>query len=195
MDINRLREGIRKVLSEKRFTHSLGVEEVSYDLALIYGADTQKASIAGILHDCAKYMTKEEFLTECEKYQLPISKYERDDPYMLHAKLGAVYAKDRYGITDKEILNAILYHTTGRPDMTLLEKIVYISDYIEPNRKSFPGRDEAREAAYRNIDEAVVIVSKCTLEYLNKKGVNIDPATKVTYDYYVNQTDILYKTF
>lgn len=195
MDINRLREGIRKVLSEKRFTHSLGVEEVSYDLALIYGADTQKASIAGILHDCAKYLTKEEFLTECEKYQLPISKYERDDPYMLHAKLGAVYAKDRYGITDKEILNAILYHTTGRPDMTLLEKIVYISDYIEPNRKSFPGRDEAREAAYRNIDEAVVIVSKCTLEYLNKKGVNIDPATKVTYDYYVNQTDILYKTF
>lgn len=191
MDITRLRESMGKILTEKRFTHSLGVEEVAYDLALIHGADIQKASIAGILHDCAKYLSKEDFLAESEKYQLPISTYDRNDPYMLHAKLGAYYANEIYGINDEEILNAIRYHTTGRPNMTLLEKIVYISDYIEPNRKSFPGRDEAREVAYRNLDKATVIVSKSTLEYLNEKGVNIDPATELTYEYYVNQADNL----
>ncbi|NLJ96919.1 MAG: HD domain-containing protein [Clostridiales bacterium] len=190
MDMTRLRDSMKKVLSEKRYIHSLGVEEVCHDLALIYGADIEKAEIAGILHDCAKYLTKEEFLSEAKRYRLPISPYERDNPYMLHAKLGLIYAREKYGINDEEILNAILFHTTGRPNMTLLEKIVYVSDYIEPNRKPFPGLDEAREVAYRNLDEAVIIVSKCTLYYLNEKGVNIDPATKTTYEYYVNQANI-----
>lgn len=187
MELSEIRENLKKTLSEKRYKHSLGVEDVACDLALIHGADTNKASIAGILHDCAKYLQGEEFMTECIKYQISISEYERDDPYMLHGKISAIYAKEKYGIMDEDILNAILYHTTGRPNMSLIEKIVYIADYIEPNRGTFLVLSEAREAAYKNLDEAVVIISKSTLEYLQDKGINIDPRTRMTYEHYVNQ--------
>lgn len=190
MNLNQIKDNLKKVLSNKRYKHSLGVEEVSYDLALIYGADTGKVSIAGLLHDCAKYLSGEEFLAESKKYKLSISEYERDDPCMLHAKISAIYAKEKYGVKDEDILNGILYHTTGRPNMSLLEKIVYVADYIEPNRETFMVLNEAREAAYGNLDEAVVIISKNTLEYLQDKEVNIDPQTRMTYEYYVNQIEI-----
>ncbi|NLL73515.1 MAG: HD domain-containing protein [Clostridiales bacterium] len=188
MEVNEIKKSLCKLLSEKRYRHSLGVEDVSYDLALIYGEDTNKASIAGLLHDCAKYLTKEEFLTEAKKYQISISEYERKDPNMLHGKIGSIYAKERYGIMDEDILNSILYHTTGRPNMSLLEKIVYVADYIEPTRGRNEILDKAREIAYKNLDEAIVFITNSTLDYLQDKKVDIVPLTKMTYEYYVNQT-------
>ncbi len=185
MELEPLRKSMKKVLSESRYRHSLEVEEVCYDLALIHGEDTLKAAIAGILHDCAKCMTDMELLQECEKYNLPITQVQRKQPYLLHASLGAVYAREKYGIRDEDILNAITYHTTGRPAMTKLEKIVYIADFIEPGRKPIPVLDEAREMAYRNLDEAVICIADNSLNYLKEKGVIIEPLTKETYDYYL----------
>lgn len=186
MELAQLREGIKKHLSEKRYEHSLGVEEVCYDLALIHGSDTIKASIAGILHDCAKYLTEDELLKECERYQIPITESERKSPYLLHAKVGSIYAKERYGVFDEDILNAITYHTTGRPAMSKLEKIVYIADFIEPNRKPIPILSKARLRAYENLDQAIILITKSSLEYLKAKGALIDPLTEATYKYYVD---------
>lgn len=188
MDLNKLRESIQDIVTESRYRHVLGVEEVSVDLALIYGYDTLKASIAGILHDCAKHIPDEEMIPECERYNLPISDTEKKQPYLLHAKLGAVYAKEKYGIEDVDILNAITYHTTGRPAMSLLEKILYVADFIEPNRKHIPTLDKARVLAYEDLDEAVICISNSSLNYLMSKGAIIDPLTKETYEYYVNQS-------
>ncbi|MDD4113175.1 MAG: bis(5'-nucleosyl)-tetraphosphatase (symmetrical) YqeK [Herbinix sp.] len=187
MEIEELRKSMKDILSDSRYRHSVGVEDVCCDLALIHGEDVLKASIAGILHDCAKYLTSEEQIAECERYRINISDIERKLPQMLlHAKLGVVYAKERYGIMDENILNAIEYHTTGRPAMSKLEKIVYIADYIEPNRRMIPNIDYCREIAYQDLDKAIKIITKQILEYLFNKDNMIDPLTKETYDYYVN---------
>ena len=103
---------------------------------------------------------------------------------LLHAKVGAVYAKDKYGVEDEDILNAITYHTTGRPAMSLLEKIVFIADYIEPYRDPLLNLDEIRKIAYENLDQAIVMISENTLDYLKDIGVAIDTMTNETYEYY-----------
>lgn len=185
MEIRQLREKMKGILSESRYSHSAGVEQVCYDLALIHGEDTTKAGIAGILHDCAKYMTDDEIIRECERYQIKMSETERRLPgQLLHSKLGAVYARKKYEVTDEDILNAIKFHTTGRPAMSKLEKILFVADYIEPNREIIPNLDYIREVAYQDLDEAIKLITKQTLEYLNNMGYLIDPMTKETYEYY-----------
>lgn len=182
MDPEQIRENLKLHLKQSRFLHSIGVQEVSHDLALIYGCDTKKAITAGILHDCAKNLTDEELLQACKKYHLPITAIEEKCVFLLHAKVGAALAKDRYDISDEEILNAITYHTTGRPGMTLLEKIVFTADYIEPYRRPLPRINEIREVAYRDLDLAVYMILENILNYLN--GSDIDALTVETYDYY-----------
>lgn len=184
MDLEMLRECMKSILKESRYRHSLGVEEVSYDLALIYGYDTELASIAGILHDCARGLTNEGVLSECRKNNLPVTEIEEQNLLLLHGKLGAFYAKVKYGVENEEIINAILYHTTGRPAMTLLEKIIFTADYIEPYRKPLPEIDKIRITAYENLDLAVLIILKNTLEYLKTTGTVIDNLTNETYEYY-----------
>ena len=155
-------------------------------MAFIYGADVEKALIAGLLHDCAKYVPNDKKISKCKKRGIPISKCEYDNPELLHAKLSAVYAKEKYGITDPEILSAITYHTTGHPGMTLLEKIIYIADYIEPNRNMLPEMEIIRKEAYSDIDVCLLHILKNCVNYLGKKGSAIDPLTQETYDYYRN---------
>lgn len=182
--IHALREKIRDILGEGRYLHSLGVEEVACDLAYIYGADEMKARIAGILHDSAKKLSDEELKNECIKYDIPISEGEKQCPQLLHSKVGAIYAKTKYGVQDEGILNAISYHTTGRPGMSLLEKIIFTADYIEPNRRPIPQLDEIRKLAYEDLDAAVCMILKSTLEYLTSKNTVIDSLTVETYKYY-----------
>lgn len=191
MDLKQLRESMKSVLSVSRYRHTLGVEEVCYDLALIHGDDTLKASIAGILHDCAKYLNEEDLIKECERNQIKMSETERKLPMvLLHAKVGAIYAKEKYGVIDDEILMAIEFHTTGRPGMSMLEKIVYIADYIEPNRSMIPNINYIRETAYKDLNKAIELIIKQTLQYLSDNKNIIDPLTKVTYEYYVNKNNI-----
>lgn len=186
MEAEQLRESMRLVLNKSRYQHVLGVEEVAVDLAVIHGSHTNKARTAGILHDCAKFLTEDELLRESKKYNLPISEAESRSVYLLHAKVGAVYAKEKYGVVDEDVLNAITFHTTGRPGMTLLEKIVFTADYIEPNREPLPRIEEIRIAAYDNLDLAIFMVLENTLNYLQSIDATIDNRTNETYIYYRN---------
>lgn len=181
-----IKKSLAKELTEKRFYHTLGVEAVSFSLAIQHNCDMDKALLAGLLHDCAKCLPNQELLIQCDKYNLPVSDVERRNPYLLHGKLGAYYSELNYGITDKEVHSAIAYHTTGKPDMTLLEKIVFTADYIEPGRSSdrIPDLGEIRKLAFSNLDEAVVRILSNTIKYLKSEGQEIDQLTIKAYEYY-----------
>ena len=185
MDRKEMLDKLSSKLTEKRYVHSLGVEYTAACLAMRYGADLQKARIAGLLHDNAKCLLTEDKLKKSEKLGLPINESERANPDLLHGKLGAYYAKEKYGVKDKEILDAITYHTTGRPEMTLMDKIIFVADYIEPNRKIIFELPEIRKEAFTDIDTSIVHILKNTLEYLDGKTDIIDEMTEKTYKYYI----------
>ena len=182
-----MRERLENKLTKKRFEHSLGVEYVSGCLAMVHGADVNKAFTPGLLHDSAKCLSADEKIARCQKHRLPISKVELANPELLHAKLGAFYAREKYGVDDEDILSAIEFHTTGRPAMSLLEKIVFVADYIEPNRKPLPEIEEIRREAFTDIDVSIVHILKNTLSYLDSGNCgDTDEMSIRTYNYYTS---------
>ncbi len=185
MDRAEMIKKLRSKLTEKRFVHSIGVEYTAATLAFKHGADVEKARVAGLLHDCAKCLPADEKLKKCKKYGLPISKVEKANPDLLHGKLGAYFAKEKYGVSDEEILSAITYHTTGHPDMCLLDKIIFVADYIEPNRRMIRELTEIRKEAYEDLDKCIIHILKNTLEYLDTGSAVIDDMTQKTYEFYV----------
>ena len=186
-DVRKLTKAMEETLSGKRFQHTLGVAYTAAAMAMKYDVDVKKALIAGLLHDCAKCMSDEKLLKLSEKDNIEVTDVERRNPYLLHAKVGAMLARKEYDIEDDEILNAITYHTTGRPGMTDLEKIVFVADYIEPGRDKAPNLDKVRKLAFEDLDGTVRKILKDTLKYLEgEKGGDgeIDPMTAKTYEYY-----------
>lgn len=175
---------LKKELDKERYTHTLGVMYTAAALAMAHHADVEKAMYAGLLHDCAKCVPNEKKLKLCKKYHIPISTTEKHSPFLLHAKLGAYYAKKIYKVNDSEILHAIQVHTTGEPDMNVLDKIIYIADYIEPNRKKAPNLEEIRKIAFENLDKTMMQILSDTLEYLKEKGGELDPLTMNTYEFF-----------
>jgi nicotinate-nucleotide adenylyltransferase len=175
---------LKTKLSTARYHHILGVSAAAANLAINYTYNVRSAILAGLLHDCAKWMQPEDMLQYCKNNHIFISEIEEQSPTLLHGKIGADLAKKKYHIEDPEILQAIIYHTTGRPDMKTLDKIIYIADYIEPNRKMIKGLSQIKKTAYINLDQAICMISKDTLEHLKKKQKIIDPLTKETYEYY-----------
>ncbi|MCZ0756951.1 bis(5'-nucleosyl)-tetraphosphatase (symmetrical) YqeK [Anoxybacillus sp. J5B_2022] len=173
-------EIVKKQLTEHRYQHTLGVMETAISLAKRYGADEKKAELAAIFHDYAKFRPKEEMKRIILEQNMPndLLAYNTE---LWHAPVGAYLVQTEAGIHDEEILNAIRYHTSGRSDMTLLEKIVYVADYIEPGR-IFPGVEEVRELAQHDLDEALIQALKNTIQFLLKKNQPIYPATIDTYN-------------
>lgn len=186
MYIERLRKQVKKALKEDkmRYRHTLGVADTSACLAMRYNVDIQKAYIAGLLHDCAKCVPDDVKIKECAQFGIEVSEFEKNSPYLLHAKLGAYYAAHFYQIEDEAICNAIQWHTTGHAAMTDLEEILYIADYIEPYRNRAENLSDIRRLAFTDMKRAVYQVTKDTLDYLGKKGGSIDIATQQTYEYY-----------
>ena len=186
-DIKKLENSVSKLMDERRFIHTLGVKDTSFAMAIVHHYDEQQALIAGLLHDIARTLPDEKLIGDCEKFGLPISLYERKSPYLLHGKLGAYYVKTNYGILDSNILSAITYHTTGKPAMNTLEKIVFVADFIEPGRSGFgiPNMKQIRELAFTNLDKAVLEILKSTITYLETKNASIDTTTLDAYQYYV----------
>ena len=174
---------MEKVQDAKRFAHTLGVEFTAAALAMRYQADVTDAQIAGLLHDCAKCLTDEKRVSICEKHQIPMTDIERRNPFLLHAKVGEYLAKEKYGITNPDILNAIRFHTTGRENMSLLERIVFVADYIEPGRRQAPNLTEIRQLAFTDLDAAMLKILEDTLSYLKATGGELDPMTEITYEY------------
>lgn len=183
-NIKKIRKAMEKTLDAKRFEHTLGVAYTAGALAMRYDADILKAQTAGMLHDCAKCMSNEKRLSLCEKHNISINSIERNNPFLLHAKVGSLIAMQKFNIHDTDTINAILNHTTGRPDMSLLEKVVYVADYIEPGRKQAPNLSEIRKLAFIDLDKAMLKILEDTLVYLNTIDGDIDPMTQKTYDFY-----------
>ena len=186
-NFSKTKKTLRKYLDRDRFEHSEGVMYTAAALAMRYGEDLEKAQIAGILHDCAKCMPDSKKLKICEKNHIEITEAEKMSPFLLHAKVGAYIAKAKYDIEDTEILDAIACHTTGKPAMTLLEKIIYISDYIEPMRNKASNLEEVRKMAFVDLDDTLYKILSDTLVYLQKSSKKMDPMTMQTYEYYKEQ--------
>lgn len=176
-DENSIKKYLTDNLSEKRYTHSLGVAEEAVKLAERYGADKDKAYIAGLVHDTAKEISADDARKMLkESFGLKPDSVTYNVPKLLHAPLGACMAQTEFEIFDPEILDAIKYHTTAKADMPILTKIIYMADYIEPNR-DFDGVDELRKIAYEDIDKAVLIGLDYTIEELLSAGKMFHPDT------------------
>ena len=179
-----LKRKLRHHLDKERYEHTLGVMYTAAALAMAYGVDMEKALLAGLLHDCAKCISENRKLRLCKKYGLSVNQAEECNPGLLHAKLGAYLAEKKYKVQDSEVLDAICYHTTGRPHMSMMDKIIYLADYIEPNRKMIPGLTEIRHLSFTDIEQAVCQCANSTLKFLEKSRRFIDPMTQQTYEYY-----------
>ncbi len=175
---------MKRKLEHKRYLHSISVAYTASCIAMRFGYNPHKAYLAGLLHDNAKGIPHDKKLTLCTKYGLTVNMAEKDNQDLLHAKLGSYLAKEKYNINEEEILSAILYHTTGRPNMTLLEKIIYIADYIELYRKPLPNMDKIREMAFIDLDACVLLILENILSFLQERGYVIDDITISTYEYY-----------
>ncbi len=182
--LEQLRQKLTTYLSPKRYQHSLRVEEMAAQIAQRYECDVEKARIAGIIHDCAKNIPNKQKLVLCKKYHIKLTAYEKEYPDLLHAQLGVILAKRDFNIEDEDILDAIRYHTTGRPNMSLLEKIIYIADYIEPGRDKAPNLDELRDLVMKDLDKTLIRILEDTCVYLKQKNKSIDPKTEEAYNYY-----------
>lgn len=183
--LKHIRKQLKKELDRNRYQHTLGVMYTAACLAMRYEADLYQAMLAGLLHDCAKCIPGNEQISLCKKNFIVIREVERENPSLLHAKLGAFLARTKYGIEDTAVLHAIEVHTTGSPGMNLLDKILFIADYIEPNREKAENLREVRALAFRDIDQAVVQILHDTIHYLNYKKGAIDIKTQETYQYYI----------
>ncbi|MBD5504358.1 MAG: HD domain-containing protein [Lachnospiraceae bacterium] len=195
-DLAKFRKEMEKTLEPKRYEHTLSVAYTAANLAAVHGVDIEKALVAGMLHDCAKCLSYKKQMSLCVKNNIALSETEaQEDSPLLHAKAGGALARQEYGITDEDILNAIYYHTTGRPQMSPLEQVIYIADYIEPGRKHMKrtaaievqymqNLAAARKLAYQDLNEALCRILQDTLAHLTQKGGKIDPMTRETYEYY-----------
>lgn len=189
--MKKIKKYLKKHLTKERYHHTVGVAYTAMSMAMKYNPQPDnnefmiKAEIAGLLHDCAKCMDNDKKIRICNKNQISYSKIEAENPYLLHGKVGAYIARKEFDILDEDILNAITWHTTGRPAMSLLEKIIFVADYIEPSRRPIPELNLIRQLAFTDINQAVIKILENTLKYLNEKGNPIDDMTQKTYDSYI----------
>lgn len=190
--LDELQEKVSEEIPKKRYYHTLSVSYLAASLAMCYSEDPNKAMAAGLLHDIAKYIPSDEAIKQCKNAGIYVSELEERNPYLLHGKLGAYYAKSRYGIEDEDILLAITYHTTGKPEMTMLEKFVFLADYIElrRNQQTDPSLDKIRKTAFKQLDLAVFYALDNTLRYLTNSHREIDQLTVVTYEYYKKELSL-----
>lgn len=172
MSIYDYEDEIKDKIGEKRFLHTLRVKDIAVELSKIYGVDEKKAEIAGFLHDVAKFKNKELLYEYVRIYNLEMTEDLKKAPQIIHAHLGSEIALKKYNIKDKDICNAIKYHTTGRAGMSSLEKIIFLADYIEPNR-NFSGVDEARKLAFKDLDKAMVFSLDNTIKFLIDENLYI----------------------
>ena len=177
MTLEQMKQELEKRLKPSRFHHSLGVAETAVKLAKRFGADEEQARVAGLLHDCAREFRNEDMVKEAEKRGIAIGEVERSMPLLLHADIGAVRVRELYGVEDAAISQAIARHTVGGPAMTVLDKIIWYADMIEPGR-DFPGVDKLRELGRTaSLDAMMLAGLSHSIVFVVKKGHLIHPAT------------------
>ncbi|MFA5523926.1 MAG: bis(5'-nucleosyl)-tetraphosphatase (symmetrical) YqeK [Tissierellales bacterium] len=173
-------------IGKERYDHSVRVMEEAIKLANVYNCDQEKAAIAGLLHDCGKYLNENELLKNAYEFGIIRRDNHGINLALIHGELGVEVARRDFGIKDKDVLDSIQYHTTGKEDMTPLEKIIYVSDYIEPDRK-IQGVDEIRQLAYENLDLALLNAMDKTIKHIIDKGYYIHPDTINARNYLIDE--------
>lgn len=179
--IEKLDAYIRERLTEKRYRHTMGVVETAVALAEKHGADVEKAHIAALFHDACKNLDIDEMNMLVEKYE--VGEVYIDKPQLAHSKLAAAVIKDRFGVDDEEIVDAISFHTTGRENMSLLEKIVYVADATEPNR-TYPDAKRLNALAFMDLDRACFEVAEWSLKIITEEGRYLDSDTVKARDWF-----------
>jgi len=175
---------LETVLNKSRLAHSLSVAKTAQELAHIYGADEDKAFLAGIVHDCAKCYTDDELYKRISDYEIIADDISLKNPKLLHAYVGAYEAEKIYGIKDKQILDAVYYHTIGKAGMSKICEIIYLSDAIEPLR-SYDGVDELRKTSHISLEKAIFDYTEMSINFLIKRGEYIHPNALETRNYYL----------
>lgn len=175
---------LKPLISNERYEHTLRVEQTAIELARRFGADEKKASLAALLHDCAKSISKdpEGFSKEHGIYEF-LHKYDYLPLPLLHAPMGAHLAKAEFGVDDEEILSAITWHTSGKPNMSLMDKIIYLADYTEPGRTEIKEIDEVRGLCEKDLDKALLKAFEYSIKYIKAKGKEIHSDTLKAYEY------------
>ncbi len=181
-ELAKLREKAYKMLKKRRVAHVQGCEEEAVALAERWGEDPSSAAAAAILHDCTKKLDPEEHLQLMEKYALVCDEALLAEPKLYHEVTGAAVAREEFGMPE-EICSAIRWHTTGRPDMTTLQKILYLADMIEPTR-DFPGVEKIRALAYEDLDAALVLAFSMSMEEVRSRGAEPYYVTQEAYNFY-----------
>jgi len=183
MNYEAMKEELSRRLQKKRYEHSLGVADTAAMLAERFGADVEKARVAGLLHDCAKEYGKKELLALGEKAGHVWSEEDMASPQLWHAIVGPYVAEQKYGVHAPQVLSAIRWHTTGKRELSLLEKIVFTADYIEPNRDKADHLAEIRYLAFEDLDFCVYRITEDTLRYLAARNVSADRKTVECYQW------------
>ena len=181
---------IRPMLSDKRYHHSLCVAKEAVRLAMRFGADAEKAELAGILHDITKEIPPEKQLQMMESFAIILTETERRSRKVWHAILGAAYLEKECGVTDPEILSAVRWHTTGKAGMTLLEQIVFTADFISEDRE-YKGVEKLRRLAESDLQAAMLEGTSFTIADLASQTVLIHPDTVSLYNWLLLQRENL----
>ena len=176
MTIEEMRVLLQQSLKPKRYEHSVRVYETALKMAGHFHADIKKVAIAALIHDCGRQVPKEASVAKAKELGIPVDPVEEAQPILLHAKLGVYYAVHKYGVdaNDKEVLDAIRYHSTGTADMTDTAKIVFLADLIEPGR-DFEGVEAIRKASFQDLDRGMLLSYDNTIRYLLEDGLLIHP--------------------
>ena len=175
MNRDKMEYKLKKELDRQRFEHTLGVEKTAREMARVFGEDEEKAALAGLLHDCAKCMPLSQMIKAAKHADVdPVMK---ESKALMHAVAGRCVAQEVYGVQDGDVLGAIRWHTTGHAGMTRLEKIIYLADVIEPNRKPYPGLEALRALCMQDLDGAMHTALCQSLEHVREQGKTLHPDT------------------
>ena len=181
-------EALSQRLTQKRLQHSLGVEKMAGRLAREYGVSPEKAEIAGLLHDYAKYIPDDQMLRYAQQFGIPLCSAYREKPNLLHGPVGAKLVQQELGVEDQEILKAIEHHTTGAAGLGMLEEIIYLADLLEENR-DFEGVEELREMLCKGADETMRCALDRELAFLRSQGRTIHPDTAAAYEWMIQKKE------
>lgn len=182
LSIDEMYDKLANMIPDKRLKHSVGVMETAVRLAPVIGADVEKARVAGLLHDCAKKLSHQQMLEACERGGVALDAGEAENEPILHAPAGVQVARYEFGVTDREVLGAIRRHTTGAPEITPLEILIFVADFIEPNRKPIPGLDDIRRAAETDLVRAAVMCAQSTRAHVTRNGWQFCAQTQAMLD-------------
>ncbi len=186
LDTDYLKSELKKQVSEQRYIHSIGVAKTAKELAIKYGEDPYKAKVAGILHDYTKYWQKEKMAAVIKENCVLSDDLLQYNAELWHGPTASIVIQEKFQIKDQQIIDAIRYHTSGRENMSMLEKVVCLADYIEPSR-DFPGVDEIRDLANKELDTALLAAFNSTIQFLLDKKLTIYPLTILARNYLITE--------